>query len=172
MIQTPRLIIRKFNEADAEDLHAYLSIPDTYRFEPGNPVSLEAARALAKDRSTGDGFLAVELKSTHTMIGHLYFDAIEPLAFKTWELGYIFNPRYHNNGYCSEAAKAIIEHGFCSMHAHRIIAHCNPLNHASWRVLEKIGMEREGHFRKKAFFNRDVDNNPLWHDCYAYGIVE
>lgn len=172
MIETSRLIIRNFAEADAEDLYAYLSIPDTYRFEPGEPISREEAQALAKERSQGESFFAVILKGENTMIGHLYFDKIEPAAFMTWELGYIFNPRYRNKGFCTEAAQALVDYGFRSLHAHRIVAHCNPLNYASWRVLDKIGMEREGHFRKKAFFRRDADNNPLWHDCYAYGIVE
>ncbi len=172
MIETSRLMIRNFAEADAEDLYAYLSLPDTYRFEPGAPISREEAQALAKERSSGERFFAVILKSENTMIGHLYFDKIEPAAFMTWELGYILNPRYRNNGFCTEAAQALVDYGFRSLHAHRIVAHCNPLNYPSWRVLEKIGMEREGHFRKKAFFRRDADNNPLWHDCYAYGIVE
>jgi RimJ/RimL family protein N-acetyltransferase len=172
MIETTRLLIREFAEADAEGLYEYLSLPETYRFEPGAPISLEEARALAKERSNGASFFAVALKGEDTIIGHLYFGRIEPAEFMTWELGYIFNPRYHNNGYCSEAAQALIGYGFRSLRAHRIIAHCNPLNYASWRVLEKIGMEREGHFKKKAFFRRDADNNPLWHDCYAYGILE
>ncbi len=172
MIETSRLIIRNFAEDDAEDLYAYLSLHDTYRFEPGAPISFEDAQALAKERADGASFFAVGLKASAVMIGHLYFAQIEPLDFMTWELGYIFNPLYHNNGYCSEAAKALIDYGFCSLRAHRIIAHCNPLNYASWRVLEKIGMEREGHFKQKAFFKRDGNHNPLWHDCYAYGLVE
>lgn len=172
MIETLRLRIRKFQESDARALYAYLSMPETYRFEPGEPISFETAQAIAKDRANGDGFFAVVLKSDNTMIGHLYFDAIAPLEFMTWELGYIFNPRYHNAGFCTEAAQAIVGYGFRSMHAHKVTAHCDPLNYASWKVLEKIGMRREGHFMKKAFFRKDDGGNPLWHDCYAYGLVE
>ncbi|HAE22315.1 MAG TPA: GNAT family N-acetyltransferase [Spirochaetaceae bacterium] len=172
MIETPRLTIRRFAKTDAQDLFEYLSLPDTYLFEPGEPISLEEAHALASERSSGGSFFAVELKGANRMIGHLYFDKIEPCYFMTWELGYIFNPRYHNKGYCSEAAKAIVDYGFSVLLAHRIVAHCNPLNCASWKVLERIGMKREGHFKKMAFFRKDENGSPLWHDAYAYGLVE
>ena len=44
----------------------------------------------------------------------------------TWELGYIFNPDYHNQGYCTEASSALIDFAFRELHAHKIVAFCNP----------------------------------------------
>jgi RimJ/RimL family protein N-acetyltransferase len=171
-LETARLIIRNFQEDDWKDLHAYLSLPETYIYEPGEPISVDQAKGLAEDRSKGDAFLAVILKAENKMIGHLYFDLMEPQDFLTWELGFIFNPEFQNRGYCTEASRRVIEYGFGELAAHRIAAFCDPRNHASSRVLEKIGMRREGHFRKKAFFRRDANGTPLWHDAYAYGIVE
>ena len=165
------MIVRNHIESDWTYLHQYLSLPEIYEYEPGEPISAEQARAMIEDRSRGNDFLAVALKDNDRMIGHLYFHQSEPVDFMTWELGYIFNPRYQNQGYCTEASSAMVKYAFGEWHAHRVVAYCNPLNTPSWRVMEKIGMEREGFFRQKAFFRRDEKGNPLWHDCYAYAIL-
>jgi ribosomal-protein-alanine N-acetyltransferase len=172
MIETERLEIRRFQEDDRRDLYQYLSLPEIYTFEPGEPITETQARELAAQRSCSDDFYAVVLKSENKMIGHLYFHRTEPEEFRTWELGYIFNPAYQNMGYCTEASRRIIRYGFQELGAHRITAYCNPLNIASLRVLEKAGMIREGVFRKQGFFRKDAEGRPIWHDTYAYGILE
>ena len=171
MLETERLIIRSHIEADWQDLYEYLSLEQTYVFEPGKPISESEARQITADRAQGKDFLAVVLKCMHKVIGHLYFHHTEPGEYLTWELGYIFNPEFHNRGYCTEASRSIIVYAFKTLHAHKVVAYCNPLNPASWKVLEKCGMRREGHFLQKAFFRRDVNGRPVWHDCYAYGIL-
>ena len=171
MLETERLLIRKFDANDWQDLYEYLSLQEIYRFEPGEPINAEQARQLAGERSQADNFFAVVLKSGRKMIGHLYFEQIEPQKFLTWELGYIFNPAFQRQGYCTEAARRIVEYGFKDLHAHRITAFCDPANPASWKVLEKIGMQKEGYFNQNAFFRRDSQGQPVWHDCLAYGIL-
>ena len=172
MLETDRLFIRKFQLEDLSDLYEYLSLPEIYIFEPGNPITLEQSKDICLERSKGNSFYAVEIKNEHKMIGHLYFEQIPPLEFMTWELGYIFNPKYQRNGYCTEASRKIIEYAFNDLHAHRITAFCNPINIGSWHVLEKSGLKREGYFKEKAFFRKDKENKPLWHDCYAYGLLD
>jgi ribosomal-protein-alanine N-acetyltransferase len=170
-IETERLVIRAHSPEDWRDLFEYLSVPETYIYEPGSPITADGAKKMSIERSGSDIFLPVILKENRKMIGHLYFNRTGPEEFMTRELGYIFNPRYHNKGYATEASAAILGYGFDDLHAHKIVAFCNPRNIASWRVLEKIGMEREGLFREKAFFRKDSNNEPVWHDCYAYGIL-
>jgi [ribosomal protein S5]-alanine N-acetyltransferase len=172
LIETSRLLIRQFVPSDYNDLYEYLSDPVTYLFEPGEPVSLDAAQKLASQRAAGNAFLAVILKQENKMIGHLYFEPLEPREWMTWELGYIFNPKYQRQGYASEASAALVEHAFSQLHAHRIMARCNPENVASWKLLEKIGFSREGHFRKCAFFRRDAGGRPIWTDAYEYSKLE
>jgi ribosomal-protein-alanine N-acetyltransferase len=172
MIETKRLLIRKFLVTDAADLYEYLSLPEIYEFEPGGPITLEEAQGMSASRAAGDGFYAVVLKETQKMVGHLYFAQIEPKEFLTWELGYIFNPKYQNNGYASESARALIEYGFAYKGIHRVEAYCNPLNVASWRVMEKIGMRREALLIKHAFFHRNPDGSPIWIDSYGYGMLK
>ena len=106
------------------------------------------------------------------MVGHLYFQQIEPKAFLTGELGYIFNTAFQNKGYATEAAFGLIQYGFEQLGIHRVIAHCNPENIPSWRVLEKIGMKREGCFRKNVFFRTTPEGSPIWTDTYEYAILK
>jgi RimJ/RimL family protein N-acetyltransferase len=172
MINSTRLSLRQFKEQDFKALFEYLSNPIIYRFELGEPVSLEKARKLAYERSQNNVFWAVTLKRTKELIGHLYFKQKELNEFLTWELGYIFNPSFHNNGYATEASLTLIRYGFEHWGIHRGIANCNPENVASWRVMEKIGMKREGYLRKNVFFRRDNNGSPLWTDTYKYTILK
>jgi RimJ/RimL family protein N-acetyltransferase len=168
-IETNRLIVRPFRPDDWRDLLAYLSLPEIYAFEPGDPVDAEQARALADDRSRGRAFWAVDLRAERRMVGHLYFHRVEPAELQTYELGYIFNPGDQGRGYATEAARALVGHAFAMMAAHRVVAHCNPANTASWRLLERIGFVREGHLRRNIFFRRDAAGRPIWQDTFAYG---
>jgi RimJ/RimL family protein N-acetyltransferase len=171
-IQTERLTIRRFEEIDAVDLYEYLSDPKIYQYEPGEPVSLEQARNYAIDMANNPNFWAVELRNEHKVIGQLYFSQQEPKHLLTWELGYIMSSKYQKQGYGSEAAQALVEYGFTEFAAHRIQAHCNPANTASWKLLEKIGFRREGLLRKNVYFRKDEAGNPLWWDSYAYSRLE
>jgi ribosomal-protein-alanine N-acetyltransferase len=64
------------------------------------------------------------------------------------ELGYWIGVPYWGKGYATEAASAVVEFGFGTLHLNRIFAHHFAGNTGSQRVLEKIGMRHEGQFRK------------------------
>lgn len=75
------------------------------------------------------------------------------------ELGYWMGVDFWNRGYCTEAARAIVDWGFRECSLHRIFAHHMTKNPASGRVMEKLGMRREGLLRehiKKGDEHRDV----------------
>lgn len=172
MISTKRLIVRKFTKDDCEDLYEYLSLDSIYKYEPGEPITLEEAKEMAFARANVDYFYAVELKSESKVIGHIYFDQMDPVELKTWIIGYIFNPKYQRKGYATESSKALIEYSFSNFNTHRVIARCNPKNIASWKVLEKLGMKREGRLRKNTFRKKNGYGQPLWCDTYQYAILE
>ena len=171
-IQTDHLIVRPFRPDDWRDLFDYLSRPEIYEFEPGEPIDAEEARVMAVERSKGRAFWAVEFRAEGRMIGHLYFQPVEPAELRTYELGYIFNSGYQRHGYATEAAQALVDHAFAEMGIRRVIAQCNPANIASWRVLEKIGFVREGHLRQNIFVRRDGEGRPIWQDTFEYGRVD
>ena len=168
-IETERLIIRRFKEEDWKDLYEYLSDEEVVRYEPYQTFSVEEAQREAKSRAESPQFFAVCLKESNKLIGNVYFAKQE---FKTWEIGYVFNRVYQGKGYATEAAKAVVQYGFETRGARRIVAMCNPLNVASWRLLERLGMRREGHLRQNIYFKKDKQGNPIWSDTYEYAILK
>jgi RimJ/RimL family protein N-acetyltransferase len=67
---------------------------------------------------------------------------------------------------------AVLEYGFKNMNIHKVIAHCNPKNISSWKLLERVKMKREGKLRENIYFNNDENGNPIWLDTYEYGLLK
>ena len=171
VLETERLILRRFLAEDWPDLYEYLSREEVVLFEPYGIFTAEQCREEALDRAEKECFWAVCLKDTGKLIGNVYFQQQEPKDFRTWELGYVFNPVYYGRGYATESCRRIITHGFEQLQAHRVVAMCNPQNTASWRLLERLKLRREGHLRKNIYFKQDGQGNPIWNDTYEYGIL-
>lgn len=106
----------------------------------------------------------VILIGENILVGHIVFHKY--FGEHTYEIGWVFNPKYFNKGYASEAAQATLKYGFKEMKLHRIIATCQPENTPSYRVMEKIGMRREGYFKKC------IPHGNEWWDEYYYAILE
>jgi [ribosomal protein S5]-alanine N-acetyltransferase len=172
IMETERLIIRKFKNDDWKDLYEYLSQESVVKYEPYDVYSEAASKQEAVNRSKNDAFWAVCLKENNKLIGNVYFEQQEPKDFLTWEIGYVFNPLYYGKGYATEASKRILQYGFEQLGAHRIIARCNPENSASWKLLERLSLRQEGHFKKPAYFKKTIDGKAIWHDAYQYAIIE
>ena len=172
MISTKRLMIRPFTASDAADLYEYLSNPAIYNYEPGEPINIDRAMHLSQERAATTDFWAMDLADTGKMIGHIYFKQIEPHELRTWEIGYIVNPAYQGEGYATEAVAALLKKEFKEKHIHRVFAHCNPENLASWKLLERVGLRREGLLRKNVFFRRGHNGEELWTDTYEYAILK
>lgn len=81
------------------------------------------------------------------------------------ELGYWIGKPYWGRGYCTEAARAIVRYGFDDLHLHRIHSSHFASNPASGRVMQKIGMTREGCLRQH------IRKWGQWEDVVLYGIL-
>ena len=164
IVQTERLILRRYRESDLQDLYEYLSDSDVVKFEPYKPKTMEETEKNLRWRISTDEMIAVELKSEHKMIGNLYLGKRE---FESLELGYVFNKAYWGSGYARESCEAMIALAF-SNGIHRIYAECDPQNTASWKLLESLGFAREAHLKSNVYFWKDEYNNPIWKDTYIY----
>ena len=171
IMETERLIVRRFNVEDWKGLYEYLSQESVVKYEPYNSFNEDECKEEAEYRSQSEAFWAVCLKENNKLIGNIYFQQQEPKKFLTWEIGYVFNPKYYGEGYATESCKAILKYGFEQMGAHRIIGKCNPENSASWKLLERLEMRREGHYKKPAFFKKNTDGKLVWHDAYIYAML-
>lgn len=143
-LETDRLIIRKFELSDKEDLCEYMLQRVDAEFEFYPDFTKEKGEDEIKYRCESDEFFAIEFKENHKVIGNVYLGKRD---FNSRELGYVLNENYQRKGYGSEAGKAVIEY-FFNEGLHRIYAECAPENTASWKLMEKLGLEREAHLRK------------------------
>lgn len=81
-------------------------------------------------------------------------------------VGYCCGQDSWGNGYATEAVPALLELGFGALGLHRIFAECDVCNVASVRVLEKVGMRREGRLRENMW------HRGRWRDSFRYAILE
>jgi ribosomal-protein-alanine N-acetyltransferase len=81
------------------------------------------------------------------------------------ELGYWIGKRFWNDGYCTEASRAVVRYGFEALGLERILARYPPRNPASGRVMQKLGMVHEGRLRKH------VRKWGQFEDLELYGIL-
>jgi RimJ/RimL family protein N-acetyltransferase len=167
VITTERLIIRRFTRDDWQDLYEYLSNKNVVFYEPYDVLTEEQCKEEAINRSNNESFWAVCLKS-NKVIGNLYF---EKKDFDAWELGYVFNEKFHNRGYATESVKALFNYAFTELGARRIIAMCSPKNEPSWKLLERMNMRKEGHRLQTVYFKKDENDQPIWLDTYEYALL-
>jgi ribosomal-protein-alanine N-acetyltransferase len=86
-------------------------------------------------------------------------------AIQEWEMGWIIHDQYMNKGYATEGAKRLLDYAFETLEAHRVMASCNAENLGSERVMQKIGMIKEGVFRE----TRQLGGE--WYGSCIYSIL-
>lgn len=163
-IETKRLLLRKYNENDLQDLYEYLSDPDVVRYEPYQPYTLEQTKENLDWRINSDEMIAVELKENQKMIGNIFLGKRD---FMAMEMGFVFNKTYWHHGFAKEACQALIEEAF-QKGIHRIFAECDPRNSPSWALLESLGFVREAHLKENVFFWINENGEPIWKDTFVY----
>jgi len=84
----------------------------------------------------------------------------------THEIGWAISSVHQGRGYATEAARALMDFAFSTLRCHRMVATCQPENVASWRVMEKLGMRREAHFRRGLY-----QQTGEWWDEYFYALL-
>lgn len=167
ILETSRLILRRYDESDFDDLYEYLSDEEVVKHEPCKPMIMEEVKENLTWRIFTDEMIAIELKSSGKMIGNIYLGNRE---FESKEIGYVFNKAYWGKGYAKESCKGLIDYCF-SKGVHRIFAECDPENTNSWRLLEALGFEREAHLKQNVYFWKDENDNPIWKDTFIYSLL-
>lgn len=152
-LTTERLVIRPLREADREAVHAYSADPEVVRYLPFGPNSEAETRAfvtMAIEAGAAESpptyHLAVGRRDDECPIRGCRI-GIKSMPDREASIGYILHRGAWGQGYATEAARALLAFGFERLRLHRVFATCEPHNTASARVLEKIGMRREGHLR-------------------------
>lgn len=169
MLKTERLVLRPFEETDAKGLHACLGDEEVVRYEPYGAMTMEECRLEAARRASDEAFWAVCL-ADGMLIGNLYLSGAD--EFGTREIGYVFARACWHKGYATEAARRLMAYAFERLATRRIIALCDTRNAASFALMERLGMRREGEFKKNVGFKTDAHGNTIWTDSYQYAILK
>ena len=178
MIETARLLLRPFNEQDAEDLFAYLKEPLANCFACMKLNTLDEAKdAAAKRAKDAEYCFAIVLKETGRVIGeieaHPESAAPEEHSPKdTFSPCWMLHKDYHGKGYAFEAAHAFFDELFVHKGARRIYAYTEDYNHACQHLCEKLGMRREGLFMEFVAFVKDANNQPIYENTLQYAILK
>ena len=170
---TPRLVLRRFDPADAAAFAAYRSIPEVARYQSWDaPYPVERAQAFIgwlvehHPDEPGEWYqLAIAARDAATgILGDCGFRSrVEEPAIV--DIGFTLHPSAQGRGLATEAVGELLRYLFEERAKHKVCADCDTRNDASWRLLERLGFRREGTFRASY---RDAS---AWADEHVYGLL-
>ncbi|WNG55689.1 GNAT family N-acetyltransferase [Archangium gephyra] len=171
-LTTSRLLLREFEEDDWRFTHPYESDPEVVRYQSHDVRAPEESRdyilrvmALACETPRHVYDLAVVLRDENRLIGRCGMRINDP-ELREASLWYILDRSRWGQGYITEAARALMDFGFGTLGLHRMWADCDPRNPGSFRVMEKLGMRKEAHFRENGFYKGE------WCDSLIYALLD
>lgn len=165
--ETKRLLFRKFKVDDFSAVHSYASCEENIVYmlfdrntEKATQNFINHAIQSFDANPITDYHFAVILKENNQLIGGcsiviadntLSDDNTEPMkdtfsSDSEAEIGWLVHRDYWKQGYGVEMGREMLRFGFDDLNIHRIIAHCDAENIGSYKIMEKIGMRREGLF--------------------------
>lgn len=173
MLQTLRLQLKEITLSKLNFVHELHSLPETDEFNTlGIPENIAETEKIMNDWHANQQIeprpayvFSISLKDSLQFVG-LTGMKMGKENYKTAEVWYKLHKDFWGKGYATEALNELLAFGFNELNLHRIEAGCAVENIGSIRVLEKVGMTREGRKRKKL---------PLksgWMDNYFYAILE
>ncbi|MEJ2408530.1 MAG: GNAT family N-acetyltransferase [Novosphingobium sp.] len=171
ILETARLRLRPFEPDDAEAVAAYSTSEEFVRYMPlprQTPESAAAfvARCVAEGMpdTQGNWRFVVEDRETARVIGSIRIGVREP-DHQQGDVGYALHQSHWGKGYMTEALERILSFGFSELPLERIWATADVDNIASWRVMEKAGMQREGLMRHHRLIRGQ------WRDSVLYACL-
>ena len=165
-IETERLLLRRIDENDVEQVLALRGNPRTMKYIP-RPLAKTKEDALEHITMIEDKIVnntginwGITIKGNPKIIGIIGHYKISPENHRA-EIGYMLLPETNGNGYITEAIKSVVAYGFEQLNLHSIEAIIDPENIASERVLQKNGFVKEAH----------ILENELWEGKYWDTVI-
>jgi len=155
-LETERLIMRMWREADFEEYAELCADPEVMRFLGGKVFDrTEAWRQMASMIGhwylRGYGIWAVEEKESRRLAGRI--GCINPEGWPGFEVGWTLKREFWGKGYATEAARRALEYAFKELDQPHVISLIHADNRGSIRVAERLGETLEGNAR---VFDTDV----------------
>ena len=172
IFETERLVLRVPRPSDARAIfEGYARDAEVVRYLIWRPhenlrETQQFLETCARGWAAGDDFpWAVTLKPGGELIG---MTGLRLREFKA-DVGYALARRWWGRGYAVEALRPLVDWALAQPGIHRVWALCDVENAASARVLEKVGMTREGLLRRYSM-HPNVSDEPR--DSYCYSVVK
>lgn len=173
-IETARLVLRPFTEADVDAMFPLVSQKDLPKYMSWNAhtdrdetLAFVREHAIAGIASNEDATWAIEHEGK--LAGCIELGGITwhqvAMRVDRAELGYWIAPPLWGKGLMTEAASAAVRWGFDTLGLHKITTRCFVENHASRRVIEKTG------FRFVGRAEEDVFKDGTWHTHLLYEMT-
>ena len=169
-LETDRLKLRPFKIDDAtrvQELAGNSEVAETTLGIP-HPYPIEAAKNWINHQpvliENGTFPLAIVLKDDGVLIGTMTIRVDK--EHRKGELAYWVGKDYWGKGYATEAAKEVVRFGFEVLSLHRIWAKAMSRNPTSTRVMQKVGMRKEGTLKQ------DIFKSETYEDVDIYGIIK
>jgi len=172
-IFTERTKLRLIEMSDLESIHELHSFPESDKYNTlGIPENIESTKSIItpwiaenQQKDLKNYTFIIEQIGSGRFIG-LFGLKLWAEKYKSGEVWYLIHPDLWGKGYATEVLMSAVDFGFDTLKLHRIEAGCAVENIGSIRVLEKVGMTREGIGRKIL---------PLksgWSDNFKYSILD
>ena len=163
-LETERLLLRRVNESDVNEVFALRSNPETMKYIPRPLVktiddALEHIAMINAKIENNEGInWAITYKGSPKLIGIIGHYRIKPEHHRA-EIGYMLHKEHNGKGIITEAVQEVVKYGFNEMKLHSIEAIIDPENFGSEKVLQKCGFIKEAHFKENEFFEgRFIDS--------------
>ena len=170
-IQTARLILRDYLPADWSELHEFSKDPEFSQYDAWGPNSEQDTKDFVA-RMIAEANLNPRYRFGFAVVNRTSGKAIGTVGIRrecessvVGSIGYSIHPHFQKQGLATEAAQALLEFGFKNLKLQVIWAGSDVLNPASYRVMEKCGMQRVGHLVRHKEFKGE------WHDSFRYEIT-
>jgi len=171
-ITTRRLHIRDYVVGDAPTVFGNVGDATYWQYQRSEPPTAQQIDALIKwvvnEQATAPRlayFLAATRKDTGEIVGEAVLKITNP-AERQGELGFGIAPRFWKQGYATEISIALLDVAFSQLKLHRLSGQCSSENKGSIRVMQKVGMAREGMLREVNFARGK------WWSTVIYSVLE
>ncbi len=171
-LYSERLMLRPFHLDDAPDIQRLAGDKEIALKTENIPHPYEKSHAEEWIRTHQEKFdkqeeisWAIAHREQSHLIGTIGIINIHS-EYELAEIGYWIGKPFWGRGYCSEAGHAVLEYAFTSLELIRVCAAHFKSNHASGRVMQKLGMSYEGCLRSH------VKRMGFYHDLVFYGILK
>ena len=172
-LRTERLTLRPATADDADATWTYRRLESVGEWLTETPTDQQAYRVTFADAGRLASAVVVELDGN--LIGDLMLriedawsqaEVADQARGRKAELSWVLDPAYTGAGYATEAVRGLLAHSFTTLGVRRVVATCFLANRTSWRLMERVGMRREGHAIANA-----LHRSGQWLDTLTYAVL-